>query len=40
MKPHAEYENLTRVYVSVFDKENGALIVEKENVLKWETEGK
>lgn len=40
MKPHAEYENLTRVYVSVFDKENGALIVEKENVLKWEAEGK
>lgn len=40
MKPHAEYENLTRVYVSVFDKENGTLIVEKENVLKWEAEGK
>ncbi|MED3660509.1 hypothetical protein [Ureibacillus terrenus] len=36
MKPHAEYENLSVVQVAVFDKKNGALIVEKENVLRWE----
>lgn len=36
MKPHAQFENLSVVKVAVFDKKHGALIVEKENVLKWE----
>lgn len=40
MKPHPEFENLTLINVSVFDRKHGALIVEKENVLKWETENK
>jgi len=36
MKPHAQFENLSVVTVAIFDKKNGALIVEKQNVLKWE----
>lgn len=36
MKPHAQFENLSVLTVAIFDKKNGALIVEKQNVLKWE----
>lgn len=38
LKPHEQYRNLSRVNISVFDKETGAVIVEKENVLTWKTE--
>ncbi|NLY78716.1 MAG: hypothetical protein GX072_02065 [Lysinibacillus sp.] len=38
LKPHEQYKHLTRINVSVFDRENRALIVEKENVLTWKTE--
>jgi len=38
IKPHEQYEYLTRIAVSIFDTEHGALIVELENILKWQKE--
>lgn len=38
LKPHEQYEHLSRVIISVFDKEKGALITQKENILTWKTE--
>lgn len=34
--PHESYDNLTRVLIQVFDKKDGALITETENVLTWQ----
>lgn len=36
MKPHEEKQYLTRINVSVFDKEHRAIIVSLENILRWE----
>ncbi|RHW39494.1 hypothetical protein D1B33_01220 [Lysinibacillus yapensis] len=35
LQPHESYENMSRVLIQIFDKENGALITELENVLTW-----
>lgn len=35
LKPHDTYENVSRVLVSIFDKENGTLITEEANVINW-----
>ncbi|SOB93902.1 hypothetical protein SAMN05880501_101717 [Ureibacillus xyleni] len=35
LQPHESYENLSRVLVQIFDKENGSLITELSNVLNW-----
>jgi len=34
-QPHDTFPNLTRVLIQVFDKENGGLIYELDNVLTW-----
>ena len=34
--PHESYDNLTRVLIQVFDKKDGALMTETENVLTWQ----
>lgn len=36
LKPHETFDNMTRVLVSVFDKKNGALITEVENIINWQ----
>ena len=35
LQPHESYDNLSRVLVQIFDKENGSLITELSNVLTW-----
>lgn len=35
IKPHDTYPDLSRVLIQIFDKENGSLITELENVVKW-----
>lgn len=35
LQPHESYENLSRLLVQVFDKKNGSLITELDNVLNW-----
>ncbi len=35
LQPHESYENLSRVLIQIFDKKNGALITELDNVLTW-----
>lgn len=34
--PHESYDNLTRVLIQVFDKKDGALMTETENILTWQ----
>lgn len=38
LRPHDNYENLTRILIQIFDKDNRKLITEQENVLTWQTE--
>ena len=35
LQPHESYEQLSRVLVQIFDKENGSRITEVSNVLTW-----
>ena len=35
LQPHESYEDLSRVLIQVFDKENGALMTELDNILTW-----
>lgn len=35
LQPHESYENLSRVLIQIFDKKNGSLITELDNVLTW-----
>ncbi|MDM5333202.1 hypothetical protein QUF56_08190 [Ureibacillus composti] len=35
LQPHETYPNLSRVLIQIFDKENGSLITNLENVLTW-----
>lgn len=35
LQPHESYEKLSRVLIQVFDKENGAMVTELDNVLTW-----
>jgi len=35
LQPHETYETLSRVLIQIFDKENGAMITEIDNVLNW-----
>ncbi len=35
LQPHESYEELSRVLIQIFDKENGAMITEIDNVLTW-----
>ncbi|PYF06141.1 hypothetical protein [Ureibacillus chungkukjangi] len=35
LQPHESYEELSRVLIQIFDKENGAMITELDNVLTW-----
>ncbi|HWL12616.1 MAG TPA: hypothetical protein VNQ57_06465 [Ureibacillus sp.] len=35
LQPHESYEELSRVMIQIFDKENGAMMTEIDNVLNW-----
>ena len=35
LQPHETYPNLSRVLIQIFDKENGSLMTNVENVLTW-----
>ncbi|MBM7608826.1 hypothetical protein JOD29_002092 [Lysinibacillus composti] len=35
LQPHEAYPNLSRVLIQIFNKENGSLISNLENVLTW-----
>ena len=35
LQPHESYEDLSRVLIQIFDKENGVMISEIDNVLTW-----
>lgn len=35
LQPHETYPNLSRVLIQIFDKENGSLMTNLENVLTW-----
>ena len=37
LQPHESYEELSRVMIQIFDKQNGAMITEIDNVLTWKT---
>ncbi|MDN4495507.1 hypothetical protein [Ureibacillus aquaedulcis] len=36
LQPHETYEELSRVLIQIFDKDNGAMITELDNVLTWQ----
>nr|WP_106784507.1 hypothetical protein [Lysinibacillus timonensis] len=35
VQPHESYQNLSQVLIQIFDKENGSLMYELDNVLTW-----
>lgn len=35
LQPHESYKELSRVLIQIFDKENGSLITELDNMLTW-----
>lgn len=39
LQPHESYEELSRVLIQIFDKENGAMMTEIDNVLTWKKTG-